>query len=152
MPLLWPPGSHPKTSSLLVRASMLSFSLPWQRGRRRCLAIMASLDRFSMDTQASAESYLSLSCQMEMHLEMPGKDGEKDVLWTGRTDYSYWYGNPENAKTNLIVVERGVYMLACPHSFRGPGKTSLAQSVSSLPSLLGGHLPFPLFPDRKSVV
>lgn len=37
-------------------------------------------------------------------------------------------------------------MLACPHSFRGPGKTSLAQSVSSLPYLLGGHLPFPLFP------
>ena len=66
---------------------------------------MASLDRFSMDTQASAESYLSLSCQMEMHLEMPGKDGEKDVLWTGPTDYSYWYGNPENAETNLIVVE-----------------------------------------------
>ena len=61
--------------------------------------------RFSMITQASAESYLSLSCQMEMHLEMPGKDGEKDVLWTGRTDYSYWYGNPENAETNLIVVE-----------------------------------------------
>ena len=62
-------------------------------------------DRFSMDTQASAESYLSLSCQMEMHIEMPGKDGAKDVLWTGRTDYSYWYGSPENAETNLIVVE-----------------------------------------------
>ena len=83
-------------------------------------------DRFSMDTQASAESYLSLSCQMEMHIEMPGKDGAKDVLWTGRTDYSYWYGSPENAETNLIVVETKKKYTATdvhPQTFGYMGKT-----------------------------
>lgn len=57
--------------------------------------------------------------------KMPGKDGEKDVLWTGRTDYSYWYGNPENAETNLIVVETKKYSATDvhPQTFGYMGKT-----------------------------
>lgn len=58
-----------------------------------------------MNTQASTESYLSLNCQFELHFEIPGKDGEKELLWTGKSDYSYWYGSPENVETNLIVIE-----------------------------------------------
>lgn len=46
-------------------------------------------------------------------MSMPGKDrdrhGDSPVIWTGKTDYSIWYGSPQNAETNLVMVETERY-------------------------------------------
>lgn len=62
-------------------------------------------ERLPIEAQASVESYMFLSCQFGLRFKLPGRDGRKEVPCTGRCDYSYSYGSPEDAETDLIVVE-----------------------------------------------
>jgi hypothetical protein len=59
----------------------------------------------SQDSMDSQGSFNSLHWQFEQQVSLPWKYYKREVRITGFTDYSLWYGDPNNQETNLVIVE-----------------------------------------------
>ncbi|KAL2827173.1 hypothetical protein BDW59DRAFT_179191 [Aspergillus cavernicola] len=62
-------------------------------------------DKGKRTSTQSTASFKSLHWQFETPIKFPWRYKGKVHLISGRTDYSLWYGGPNEAETNMVVVE-----------------------------------------------